>query len=124
MSADTSELDRLIKDVEGIPAEIQPQMRDIVGNSLNAIQRDWRARWHGHDEIKHLPRAITIEIHEEPGVVTGEVGPDKHLPQGRLGSFIELGTRTSGPIPGGFPALVAEEPRFVRAVEEIKILGV
>lgn len=125
MSSDTRELEKLIIQMRTLPRDVRSQAHDILTHSSKRIVSDWRLRWQGHPHIPHLPRAITFDVNErDPGVFTAEIGPDKHRAlQGRLGSFIEFGTRTSGPIPGGLPAAAAEEPHLIREVERIRILG-
>lgn len=124
MGSDTRQLQELIDDVRYIPEEVNRQLYDIVDRSSSQVEREWKLRWDGHETLPWLPKAITREIHIEGKTVTAEIGPSVHLPQGRLGSFIEFGTRTSAPIPGALPAIDLEEPDFVRRAERIKVLGV
>lgn len=123
MGSDTSELQRLIADVKAIPYECETQGYNIIDDSSFRIKSDWQARWTGYRHIPHLPRAIRYDITVANHVVTSEIGPQPGRYQARLGSFIEYGTRTSGPIPGALPAFAAEEERFVHNITNIEIPG-
>lgn len=106
-------LRELVSDFHKVPEQAPPEARRVVSDSLSNISVDWKARWsHFRESLPHLAASIDQEVHQDADGAHGEVGPHKHKPQGRLGSFIELGTRTSGPHPGGFPASEAEEPNF------------
>jgi len=100
-------------------AEVDDKTQRVVGFGCNQIKKDWRRRWTGYAHIPHLPNAITYDVDSAGGVITGEVGPERGMLQGRLGVFIEFGTPTSGPIPGGLPAIDTEEPKFERAMGDM-----
>lgn len=121
LSAESVGLRELIADLHKAPEEAMKQARTVVGDSIGNIQRDWKARWSGlGPHLPGLARSISKEVNESGFVVDGETGPDESG-QGPLGGIIEFGSRTSGPHPGGWPALDAEEPHFVRSAEEIKL---
>jgi hypothetical protein len=101
-------------------AQIEDHGKRIVGQGCNNIKKDWRARWTGYSHIPHLPRTLNYEVNGGTTIV-GTVWPRREMLQGKLASYIEFGTIYSGPIPGGQPALDAEEPRFVAAVEDLAI---
>jgi hypothetical protein len=100
-------------------AEVQDKTERVVGFGCNAIKKDWKRRWTGYAHLPHLPRAISYDVDSAAGVVTGEVGPDRAMLQGGLGSYVEKGTPTSGPIPGGLPAHETEEPKFINAMGDM-----
>jgi hypothetical protein len=108
-------------DLGKIPKEFEARAKRIVGQGCNNIKKDWRARWIGHRHIPHLPFTITYDVTMVGDTIVGEVGPDKGKNQGPLGNIIEFGTINNAPIPGGQPALDAEEPRFARYVEELGV---
>lgn len=122
LSARAVGLRPLITDLKKVPQQTTEQADRIVRRSVGAIERSWKARWARiGPHLPHIANSITSEFHVSADVVSGETGPTKGHPQGRLGSFIEFGTRTSGPHPGGWPACDAEEPNFARAVEDIRL---
>lgn len=100
-------------------AEVDDKTQRVVGFGCNQIKKDWQRRWNGYAHIPHLPRAISYDVDSAAGTITGEVGPDRLKMQGGLGSYIEFGTPTSGPIPGGLPSHEVEEPKFIRAMGDM-----
>lgn len=79
MSADTSDLDGLMRDLRKIPALMVPKMRGMVAksalNTKKAMQKDARRSRH----FKQLAPTIgyDLKVHEfgGDGVIEGEVGP-------------------------------------------------
>ncbi len=102
-------------------AEVDDKTQRVVGFGCNAIKKDWQRRWTGYAHLPHLPRAISYDVvgSDALGYVRGVVGPDRLKEQGGLGHYIEFGTITSGPIPGGLPAHATEEPKFVNAMGDM-----
>lgn len=116
---DFHELDTLVDDVGQARKRIQEDGRRIVSKGSFNIKKDWRDRWRGHPHIPRLPFDITYDVTARVAHITGEIGPDKERGQGPLGNIIEFGTINNAPIPGGLPALKAEEPNFVAACERL-----
>jgi hypothetical protein len=59
-------------------------------------------------------------------VVVSDIGPDRSRgAAAALANIPEYGTVKNAPIPGGIPALAAEEPRFEKAMQDlaVKALG-
>lgn len=83
------------------------------------VKDDWVREWTGLSHAPRLAAAISYDLSVSVKGVKVEVGPDKNKPQGALGNIIEYGTAKNAPHPGGRPALEREDPRFVKAVEEI-----
>lgn len=79
MSADTSDLDGLVRDLRRIPADMVPKMRGVVAksalNTKNAMRKDARRSRH----FKQIAPTISydLKVHEFAGdaVIEGEVGP-------------------------------------------------
>jgi hypothetical protein len=69
--------------------------------------------------LPHYPRAISYDVTASGTVVTGEIGPRRDRDQGKLGSYIELGTVHNAPIPHLSPALDAEIPATERYLEDV-----
>lgn len=113
------DLDALILAFEREAAEIAPAVRQVVSKGSLHIKQDWARRWSGHPTIRQLPAAIGYDLTTDPTGTSSRIGVDKSTPQGPLAHLIEFGSVNNGPIPGGQPALDAEEPRFVRALEDL-----
>ncbi len=97
--------------------------RGVVSKGSLNVKNDWKKAW---SRIAHAPRigrSISYDItdHGEQGVES-EIGPvDEALTQGFLGGILEFGGLHSAPVPGGLPALAAEEPKFTKAVEALSV---
>lgn len=119
MGVDAHELDELIA-VLDLAAEGAPRaVRQVVSKGALNIKGGWRKRWSG---LKHAPsvgRAVSYDVTATADGASAEIGPDKNRPQGPLGNLLEFGSIHNAPIPGGLPALVVEEPRFVDALSAV-----
>jgi hypothetical protein len=93
----------------------------VVAKGALNIKNDWRQRWSGIGHAPALPAAVTYDMTYWFGSVGAEIGPDKGKPQGPLGNLIEFGSVNNAPIPGGLPALQAEEPKYVRSLEDLAV---
>lgn len=79
MSADTSDLDRLVRDLRRIPAAMAPKMRGVVAksavNTKRIMAKDARSSRH----FKQLAPTISydLKVHEfgGDGVIEAEIGP-------------------------------------------------
>lgn len=114
-----SEMDELAADLGKIPGRMVSKQIAAVEGSSKRVEAGWRQRWSSISHAPHIPQAITHEVKVRPGQVTGIIGPDKDLRQGALGNILEYGTSNNAPIPGGGPALQAEEPRLLKAIADI-----
>lgn len=109
----------LIADLEVASDEAVGAVERVVGAGCRNIQVGVRRRWAGHPHIPHLGRAVDYDVTREGDTVSGEVGPNRAKRQGGLGSYIELGTVHSGPIPALSPELDIEAPKFERALGDL-----
>lgn len=116
---------QLIDDLGKAGEEVGHEVEQVVSKGALNIKKDWAHRWEGHAHIKHLPAAVGYDLHRDGVNSSAQIGPDKDALQGPLGSIIEFGTVNNAAIPGGMPALDAEEPRFIQAIEDLgeKLLG-
>jgi hypothetical protein len=119
MGANTRGLDAWADSLERAAEELPDTAEKVVGRGLLNIKKDWAARWTGYPHIVHLPRAINYDVVRRGDDISGEVGVDKSRRQGPLGNLIEFGSENNAPIPGGLPAIAAEEPRFERALADL-----
>lgn len=119
MSVDTSELRAWMTTLDEAVERAPDEVRRVAQKAALNIKTDWRIRWSGHPHYPALPSAITYDTTVSDAGVEAEIGPDKSRPQGPLGNLIEFGSRNNAPLPGGLPALQAEEPRTAAAIEAL-----
>ena len=79
MSADTSDLDGLARDLRKIPAAMVPKMRGVVTKSAVNTKKIMRADARRSSHFKQIERTISYDIKEHTfggdGVIEAEVGP-------------------------------------------------
>ena len=117
-------LDDLGDAFESAARNVVPEGKKVVGKGSLNIKRDWQRRWSGLEHAGGLPRTINYDVDVKGTLIDGEVGPNLDRGgQAPLGGFLEneYGTPWSAPRPAGQPALDAEEPRFVAAVEKLGV---
>lgn len=115
----TEGLVELERQLAGVPEILPARVRPVVQRGALNIKNDWRRRWSGLAHAPAVPRAISFDTRVGADEIKAEVGPDKAARQGALGNILEFGTVKNAPIPGGLPALAAEEPRFVEALQAV-----
>ena len=106
-------------DLRRAGAEVMDEGEKVVSKGSLNIKNDWRARWSGHERIKHVPAAIGYDIDRDENRIESTIGPDKAMVQAAIANIIEFGSVNNAPIPGGAPALDAEEPGYVRAAADL-----
>lgn len=115
----SDDLHSLIADLQRASGRIEPEVRAVVSRGALNIKDAWRKSWSGHPHIRHLPRAIGYDMSGNAYYSKARIGVDHDAMQGPLAHLIEWGSPTSGPIPGGAKALEDEEPKFLRALEDL-----
>jgi hypothetical protein len=98
-----------------------PEVAKVLGYGANKIKKDARSRVRGLAHAPAYPYSIGYDVFHGFGTVEAEIGPDKNRRQGALGNLIEYGSVNNAPIPHLAPALDAEEPHFVRALEDLVV---
>lgn len=93
----------------------------VVKKGCLNIKNDWAQRWSGLAHAPAVGASINFDVFYTLTAVNGEVGADKGKRQGALANLIEFGSVNNGPIPGGLPALQAEQPRFEKALEDLAL---
>lgn len=96
-----------------------PEVEKVVAKGSLNVKKDAARRVSGLKHAPAYPAAIGYDLFHTPGTVQSKIGPDKAKRQGALGNILEHGTRNNAPIPHLGPALDAEEPRYVRALEDL-----
>ncbi|MFG3639087.1 hypothetical protein ACGF3C_02285 [Micromonospora sp. NPDC047762] len=115
----SSGLNELAVALESAADDAVDEGRKVVARGAFQIKADWRRRWSGSPHAPALPYAIGYDVRTRGTTVSAEVGPDKAKRQGALGNLYEFGSVNNAPRPGGAPALAAEEPRYVAALENL-----
>lgn len=90
----------------------------VVKGSLN-IKTDAARRISGLAHAPAYPASIGYDLYHTPGTIRSRIGPDKDRRQGALGNLLEFGSRNNPPHPHLAPALDAETPRYVEALEKL-----
>jgi hypothetical protein len=122
----TSDAGELAAELDGVGDRLPATIRPVVARASLNIKNDARARIGRSPHIPMYASTITYDTEETVTSVTAEIGPDKDKTvgggpfrtPGNLGNILEYGTGDTAPIPHLGPALDAEEPRFVRALED------
>jgi hypothetical protein len=119
--ADVAGLVRLAADLAASEAAVRQHGRAVVSKGALNVKRDWRAnaRATAGAHARLYPSSIGYDLHAAAGLIEAVIGPDKGLPQGALGNLLEFGSVNNGPHNDGGRALLAEEPRFIAAVEAL-----
>lgn len=118
-TVDTAALTALAAEFAAAAVRIDNKAEAVVARGALNVKTDAVRLISGHPRSKHYPRSIGYDVTRDPGGIVAEIGPDKDRTQGALGNILEFGTSKNAPIPHLGPALVAEEPRFVAAMEVI-----
>jgi hypothetical protein len=119
--ADVSQLVGLAVDLAASEAAVRQQARAVVSKGALNIKNDWRAnaRASSGRHARLYPSSIGYDLHSAAGLIEAVIGPDKGGPQGPLGNLLEFGSVHNPPHNDGGRALLAEEPRFIAAVEAL-----
>lgn len=114
-----STLQEWIGDLGKAAASVEDETEKVVSKGALNIKQDWARRWRGLGHLPHLPSTVGYDLERAAGVISAEIGPDTGKLQGSVAHIIELGSLNSAPHPGGIPALDAEEPKFIGALEDL-----
>lgn len=122
---DTREVHELAQ-VLGQAAEgAAKRVRPVVQKGALNIKTDARRRASGLSHAPKYPYSITYDSHETRMGAWAEIGPDKEKEglQGSLGNVLEHGTTNNAPHPHMLPAAEREEPKFLKALEDVAAEG-
>ena len=122
---DTHEVTGLVDAINKASRVAVTEVTAVVAKGANNIKRDAAQRISGLRHAPAYPRSIGYDLYPSLKGPSAVIGPDKDRRQGALGNLLEYGSVNSAPIPHLAPALDAEEPRFVKALEDlaVKALG-
>ncbi|MFI6819723.1 hypothetical protein ACIBJE_02075 [Micromonospora sp. NPDC050187] len=116
----SSELNRLVADLEEVPPNAHRNIRKAVEFTARGIKDSARDFAGGIAHAPHYPAAITYDI-DDQGVgvgVSAEIGPDKDRKQGALGNILEYGTVKNPPYAHLGPALDIWTPDLETGLEK------
>lgn len=121
MSADTSELDKLIHDFGKVPAKVakkvEPIMRKTGMQVKRRLQSDLRASRSFRSAARSVDYDVTKASFGEASVITVEIGPNAHRhPSAALAGFAYFGGSRGG---GG----TVPDPIVAMRQEETILLG-
>jgi hypothetical protein len=116
-------LDKLIRDLEALPARAQKEFPGVLSRGALQIKQDWRRRWSPvgapPHQLPHVRRGIGYDLHRKGTRFLAEIGVARSNPQASLAHFPEFGSVNNAPLPGGAPALRAETPKYIKAVGDL-----
>lgn len=115
ISIDVSEVEDLARDLAVAARAPDADVKAAVKRGAVNVKKDARALASGIGHAPAYPYSIGFDL--EDNGFAARIGPDKDRRQGALGNILEFGTSKNGPIPHLNPAMDAEEPRFVRALQ-------
>jgi hypothetical protein len=119
ISADTSDLDQLVKSLVRIDAATLPAVDAVVARGALNVKTGAAQRAAHIAHAPAYPRSITYDTFHTPRTSQAVIGPDKDKRQGALGNILEYGTVNNPPVPHLQPALDEEAPRFVKALADV-----
>jgi hypothetical protein len=118
----TTEIKHLADSITKASAIAPADAAKVVTKGAVNIKADARRRVTGIKHAPAYPLAIDFDpVHVNPIGASTTIGPDKDKRQGALGNILEFGTVKNAPIPHMAPAAEAEEPRFVKAMEDLSV---
>lgn len=125
MPFDTREVHELAQVLGQAADGAAKDVRPVVQKGALNIKTDARRRASGLSHAPRYPQSITYDSHETRTGAWAEIGPDveKEGLQGYLGNVLEFGTTNNAPHPHIMPAAEREEPRFIKALEDVAVEG-
>lgn len=111
MSADVSELLQYASQVASTVDHITPQLSKVVERGALNVKRGAVRIFDSYSNrahLKHYPRSMSYDMINP---LEAEIGPDKSMPQGGMGTGVEFGSVHTKPMPHLGPALDMEAPQ-------------
>jgi len=113
MSADTSDLDGLIRDFGKIPADMVPKVRGVVSKAAVNTKKIMRRDARGSRAFEQIARTIDYDLTVRGDVVEAEIGPSGGG-SASLAGIAYFGTSRpgGGTVRNPEDAMLEEAPRF------------
>ena len=115
---DTSELDRLTRDLLSAPAKVIPAIMPVAHRAGGNIKRAMKKDATGHGHLKNLQNFVGYDVDQTPTSVTVDVGFRKEG-QGNLANVAVYGTANNAPVMDITRGLYGELPNFMRWVAKV-----
>lgn len=119
MDVEVTGIGELLASLDRAQSRSVPEVEKVVSKGSLNVKQDAARRASGIKHAPAYPAAIGYDLYHGLTTVRSKIGPDKQKRQGALGNILEHGTRNNAPIPHLAPALDAEEPRYVQALEDL-----
>lgn len=116
---DTSELDDFVEVLQQAPNVTRKQARAVVSKGALQIKNEARKNAPRGPHTPHYAASINYDITERDGLIEAEIGPVEGRRQRGLGNLLEYGSSHNPPHPHIEPALDHEEPKFIKAAEDL-----
>lgn len=116
---DFTELEKWADDIRHAGQIARKQARAVVSKGSLNIKNEARKTAPGGGAARHYPSSINYDIVEKGDEIVGEIGPVEGRKQWGLGNLLEYGSSKNPPHPHLEPALDHEEPRFIKAAEDL-----
>jgi hypothetical protein len=119
VSADNSELDKLVADLGKVPDKSGENMVKAIKVGAGNVKKGWRQRLEGADHLPQAARSITYDVKGSASAarseISAEIGPELGG-QGSIVGLVELGTANSPARGYGLAALQEEEADFEKGL--------
>lgn len=126
MAVDASELESFARDLGQIPARLVPKVSGVVAKGALNVKNQLRKEARGSSHFKQIAPTITYDLKKlsfaGDGVIEADIGPAREAgPAASLAGIAYFGSSKpgGGTLPDPILALQAEEPGFIRALEDI-----
>lgn len=116
---DTSQLDRLAREIASAPARVIPSLVPVANRAGINMKRAMRADASNHRGVPDLPRSIEYDVTVTPVSVSVDVGWLNPSGQGHLENIAAFGSPTSAPVMDVTRGLTDEVPAFMRWVAKV-----
>jgi len=121
VSADNSELDRLVADLGSVPKHAGRNVTKALEVGARNVKDGWREKISHSRGVPHGAASISYDIEGDASVagstVSAEIGPELEG-QGPIVGLIEMGTVTLAPHGYGLAALKEEQPDFEKGLDK------
>lgn len=114
----SDDLTRLQRDLHRA-ADVDGEVVAVLSRGALNIKNAWRDSASGLPHAPRYPHSIGYDLDVSSSSAEAVIGPDKDLAQGALGNLIEFGSVNNPPHNDGGRALLAEERRFIGAMEAL-----
>jgi hypothetical protein len=99
--------------------DVFKKLRPVVSKGALNIKRDMQADARGHPHTRYLPAAINYDTKSTRSTISAEIGPDKDKPGGAIANIVYFGTSKNAAVLDINGPLDREEPKFLKAIEDV-----